>query len=302
MSSENMSITKKMSRLKELLLVTLFLTFCVDSVSAQLERKRAQPTDGPVDFTFMSIKNINLPTVEPLGKGVFHYSIMHTFGEVRSGYQQFWGIDNGANVKLSFEYGFTDRFSLELSRTSEDNNVEFAGRYHLLQQTRSGSMPVSVTGIVSAGAITEDLSFLPQEYEFLDRLNYSAAIATARKFNDQFSLQFSPMVAHFNGPSNFLSMNDPDQNTYFSLGVAGRYKVGSQTALSVQYISGFSGDNRSYNLALGIDIETGGHVFQIFVTTSQSLSYPYLGASENGNFFDRAFRIGFNVNRLFQLR
>jgi len=61
-------------------------------------------------------------------------------------------------------------------------------------------------------------------------------------------------------------------------------------------------DNLNDNLAIGIYIETNGHVFQMFFFTFRALNDKYLLAGDNGNFFARVFRFGFSVNRLFQLR
>ncbi|MFN2374640.1 MAG: DUF5777 family beta-barrel protein, partial [Cyclonatronaceae bacterium] len=129
----------------------------------------------------------------------------------------------------------------------------------------------------------------------------------ARKFSDRLSLQLSPTIVNFNRVGQEISVVDPAVNTYVALGVSGRYKVASRTAISVQYIPVIPGivtdpENLSYNLAVGIDIETGGHVFQMFFTTSRALNDQYLIAGPNGDFFESEFRFGFNVNRLFSIR
>jgi len=87
------------------------------------------------------------------------------------------------------------------------------------------------------------------------------------------------------------------------VGLAGRYKIRPQTALSVQYLPPITpARNLNSNIAVGIDIETGGHVFQMFFTTSRGLNDQYMVAGQNGDFLDREFRFGFNINRLFRLR
>ena len=84
--------------------------------------------------------------------------------------------------------------------------------------------------------------------------------------------------------------------------MAGRYKFTRSSAVTFQFTQPFSeADNLDPNLAIGIDIETGGHVFQMFFSTTQALSESYILAGPNGNFFDREFRFGFNINRLFKI-
>jgi hypothetical protein len=277
------------------------------SVLAQLER-RPVVTDRPVELTFMAPRNINLYTVENLSGGELHYSIMHTFGEVNTGISTLYGLDAGANIRFSIEYGFTDRFSAGIGRSSQDKFVDIHFRYHLLRQMQSGSAPVSVSFSGSTGVNTSEYGFIEQQgregYSFYDRLGFSAALLVARKFNDRLSLQLSPTVVSFNRVGPETSVADPSVNTYFSVGLAGRYKVASRTAVSLQYIPAITPDagNLTDNLAVGIDIETGGHVFQMFFTTSRALNDPYLIAGRNGDFLDREFRFGFNVNRLFRVR
>lgn len=284
-------------------LATIITLFALPSdLFAQLERERVQ-TDGPVELTFMAPKNINLYTTEPLGKGELHYSIMHTFGEVNLGPRNLWGIDGGANVRFSFEYGFGERYSVGIGRSSLDKIVDIHSKISLLRQNKSGSIPVSISFIPTAGINTSDPNFLPGDYIFTDRLNYGFSAPIARKFNDELSLQLSPILVHFNRVGPEIDVVDPTVNTYYTVGLAGRYKIRPQTALSIQYLPPITpASNLDSNIAVGIDIETGGHVFQMFFTTSRGLNDQYMVAGQNGNFLDREFRFGFNINRLFRLR
>jgi len=287
--------------MKPLFLLFLSCLLFSEIAMAQLER-RTVVADRDVELTFMAPRNINLYTIEALSEGELHYSIMHTFGEVNTGYQQFWGLDGGANVRFSLEYAFTDDFSLALGRSSLDKVVDFTGRYLIINQKSSGKVPVSVAANASVGINTTDLSFVAEPYTFSDRLSVAGSILVARKFSDKFSLQLSPTFVYFNRVGQELNVIDPNLNTYAGLGVSSRYKIRPRTAVTLQYVPTLYGDTSNYNLAAGIDIETGGHVFQMFFTTSRALNDQYLIAGENGNFFDREFRFGFNVNRIFNLQ
>ena len=292
---------KRILFISSLLLVSTAI-LAPDNLMAQLERERVQQ-DGPVELTFMAPKNINLYTTESLAKGELHYSIMHTFGEVNLGARNLWGIDGGANVRFSFEYGFSDRFSVGIGRSSLDKIIDLHSKITVINQTRSGSVPVSISVVPTAGINTTDPDFLPDDYSFADKLNFGFSVPISRKFNDKLSLQLSPILVHFNRVGNEIDVVDPTVNTYYTVGVAGRYRFRPQTALSVQYLPPLtSAQNLNTNLAIGIDIETGGHVFQMFFTTSRALNDQYLVAGHNGNFFDREFRFGFNINRLFRIR
>ena len=282
-------------------IVIIILFLIPSSLYAQLERQRANP-DRPVELTFMAPRNINLETVEALAEGELHYSIMHTFGEVKSGIQNLYGIDRGANIRFSFEYGLTDHFSIGFGRSSVDKVYDITSRINMLQQNRSDKIPVSISLIPTFGITTIDFGFLDKPYSLIERFNYGLSLPVARKFNDKLSLQISPMLVHFNRIGNELNVATPQQNNYYSLSLSGRYKVSPRTALSFQLIPPVSDmQKRDTNIAIGIDVETGGHVFQMFFTTSRALNDQYLLAMDNGNFFNREFRFGFNINRLFGL-
>lgn len=288
------------------LITTLTLSVLLPAVLpqttlAQLARHRANP-NAPVNLTFMAPKHINLYTTESLADGELHYSIMHAFGEINSGIQDLWGMDNGANIRLSLEYGFTDRLSIGLGRASTGKMIDLYARYALLRQTTSGSMPVSISIAPTLGLTTTSLDFVQESYNLSDRLNVGLSIPISRKMNDNLSLLISPMIAHFNRVGPELPIADASVNTYATIALGGRYKISPSTALSLQALPPLTNsDALKTNIALGIDIETGGHVFQIFLSTSEALNDPYLLAGRNGSIADRELRIGFNVNRLFRI-
>ncbi len=272
---------------------------------AQLERRLVQEV-RPTEQTFMAPRNINLLTVHNLAKGELHYSIMHTFGFINSGYQSLWGIDDGANIRLSFEYGVTDKLSVGFGRSSFDKIVDLSGRYHVLRQMTDDSVPVSITFNGGIGINTSEYGYLEalgqSGYSISDRLNFYSSLLIARKFNEKFSLQLSPGFVHFNRVGDHVRIEDPNQSTYYTIGVSKRYKIGPRGAITLQFIPAISGDRDEHNFAIGYDIETGGPVFQLFVSTSQALNDSYLLASENGSISEQEIRFGFNVNRLFSIR
>lgn len=284
--------------------VILFLTLLIPSehLFAQLERRLAEP-DGPEELTFLAPRNINIQTVEGLARGELHLSILHNFGEVSTGIDNFWGLDSGANVRISLEFGLSDHFSIGIGRTRVNKFVDLTGRIALLKQTKSRSIPVSVSLIPSIGINTTKYLFLEENYTLQDRIAYAVSLPVAHKFNEKLSLQISPMFAYFSRTGPELNIADPDNNLWYTAALAGRFLITNHTALTMQYLPPLSdAEGLTYNFAIGIDIDTGGHVFQLFFSTSPALNDHYLIASPNGSFPEREFRLGFNVNRLFSLK
>jgi hypothetical protein len=278
-------------------IVFLFLSFLFTQTSyAQLERQLANESQE-VDLTFHAPRHINLLTVEPLDKKTLHFAIMHTFGTLDGGLRNLYGLDNGAVIQFSFEYAFSDNFSLGAARQSWDKIYNLYGRYHVLKQTQDNAMPLSLSFMGGAGVNTSDYTFLAESNpNFAERSSFSFQLMAARKFSDKVSIQVSPMMAYFIDP-NPIFLIEGDQNLYLALGLSGKYKITGKSSLTLQWIPNLNNDLRN-NLGIGIDLEAGGHVFQMYFVTSQMLNEQYLLAGGNGVPGEQ-FRLGFNVNRVF---
>lgn len=284
-------------RISALCLLLFFAA--VDVTYAQLERK-LENENQPVDLIFHAPRHINLLTVEPLERKTMHFAIMHTFGTLDGGIENLFGLDNGANIQFSFEFGLSDKLSLGASRSSRDKFYNAYGRYLILEQTQNNQVPLSVSLAGGAGVITNPYRFLgPDERPiFSDRLAYFGQVMFARKFSSKFSLQVSPMISYFTNPLDIYQI-ETTQNFYLAVGFSGKYKVTDRSSLTLQYIPNLNSELRS-NFGIGWDVEAGGHVFQMYFVTSQALNEQYLLAGGNG-VPGEEFRLGFNVNRIFAL-
>lgn len=255
--------------------------------------------------TFKSTRNINFHTIEVLGKRTLDFRISHRFGDFNSGSYNFFGIDGPANIRLGLEYSHDGRLMAGFGRTSYQKMYDGFLKYRLLRQTENNSMPVSVT-LVSSAFYTnqkdpnkESTGF--DKYEkTTSRLSYVNQVIVGRKFTPAFSLQFAPVLVHYNMVEQFT-----DKNDMLMASVAGRLKISKRFALTGEYayrVLSYSKRNTYYNsLGFGFDIETGGHVFQMHVTNSFGITdnqfYPYT----NTSWKDNGIRIGFNVSRVFSL-
>lgn len=278
------------------ILLTLFLICWISMSFAQLERKLANESQT-VDLIFHAPRNINLLTVEPLDNNTLHFSIMHTFGTLDGGLQNLFGLDNGAVIQLSFEYAFNENFSLGATRQSRDKVYNLYSRYHLLKQTQDDKIPFSLSFMAGAGVNTADYRFLQNDNpSFSERSSFAFQVMAGRRFTEKLSLQLSPMMAYFVDP-NPIFLIEGDQNLYLALGFSGKYKISGKSSLTMQWIPNLNNDLRN-NIGFGIDLEAGGHVFQMYFVTSQLLNEQYLLAGGNGAPGDQ-FRLGFNVNRVF---
>ena len=91
-----------------------------------------------------------------------------------------------------------------------------------------------------------------------DRTAYAYQALIARKFNSDFSLQLMPSLVH----RNMVITDYGEKNDIYALGAGARYKLTRRFSLNGEYYYRLGGFNRDlyYNsVALGVDIETGGH-------------------------------------------
>lgn len=283
-------------RLSILLKITLtgsmvFSFILIDSANAQLQRERAQ-TDEVAEDVFWASQNIGLSTVQNQSAKSINTTIVHTFGLVRGGVDRFFGMDDGANTRIGLDYGVTDRFSLGAGRMTFNKIVDVRSKYNILRQTKSGSIPIELAVKLSTGINTTSGIGL----EFSERLSYLTTVMMARKFN-RLSLQLSPIMAHFNRVTGF------NQKQLWGLGMLFNYKLNDRFAISGEYLPVIGDRNPSTNdsAAIALNIYTGGHVFQLFFTSSQWHNEQFIMANNRDAFWEGDFRFGFNIHRVFGL-
>ena len=260
------------------------------------------PKDEPVIATFKATRVINQQTIEVGGSRSLDFRIHHHFGSFNSGAYDFWGIDGGASIRLALEYSYDGRLQFGLGRTSYEKQIDGFVKYRLIKQTKSGSMPISVTlfsGAYRNGVNGLKISGVDKFNYTSDRFSFVQQMIIARKFNDKLSMQITPTIVHYN-----LVENLADNNDAYFLGISGRYKLSNRSALTYEYgakLLNYS-ESKYYNsMGIGLDIETGGHVFQMFLTNSFGMTENQTFARTNSSWADRGFRLGFNVSRMFTL-
>lgn len=272
--------------------IALLVSFSASSQDELLELLDSEsPGDDYVSATFKSTRLVNGHSIEVRSKGVLEFIISHRFGKLNSGYEQFWGLDN-SSIRLALEYGLTDNLNIGLGRASFNKVVDTFLKYRFVRQ--SNSFPVTITGFGSLARKTVDQPGL----EGKDRNSYTGQILFARKFNSNLSLQLMPIVIQRN-----LVATNQDANQLFALGLGGRYKITKRVAINAEYypqLSEFS-DTFENSFAIGVDIETGGHVFQLHFTNAVQMNEQGFVGETTDSFFDGDIHYGFNISRVFDL-
>ncbi|MTB51729.1 DUF5777 family beta-barrel protein [Lewinella sp. W8] len=245
--------------------------------------------------TFKGSRLINGHTVMTRRKGSLEFLIAHRFGRLNSGAYELFGLDN-ANVRFGLDYGLTDRLTVGFGRNSFEKTYDVFAKFAILrQQSGATTVPVSVTGFVS-GAVNTLRPIDPDtEVPFSERVSYTYQLLVARKISPNFSVQLMPTLVHFNIVPENLS------NDLTALGVGGRLLLTKRLSVNAEYYYRLQ-DRETDNydaLAIGIDLETGGHVFQLQFTNSRSMVEKGFIRETTGDFFGGDIHFGFNITRTF---
>jgi hypothetical protein len=249
--------------------------------------------------TFKGTSIINGQSVEVPGNLDLHFVLSHRFGAVNQGIYNFFGIDQ-ATTRFGFEYGIKDLASLSIGRNGFNKTYDGATKLRVLrQQSGIRNIPLSIS-LYSSFYINTLTSDIPdREYTFTSRLSYTSQVLIARKFNKNFSIQLSPSYIHKN-----LVPRPEDQNNIFALGFGGRYKLGHRLSFNGEYfylLPGETANDFKNSLSFGLDIGTGGHVFQLEFTNSQSTFARGFITETQGEWLEGDIYFGFNLYRVFPL-
>lgn len=273
--------------------------FAQEELMQMLEEESRNETaedETYVTATFKGTRLINGHSVETRSKGNLDFIISHRFGTLDRGIQDFFGLDF-AQIRLGLEYSLFDQLTVGVGRSSFNKVYDAFGKYRILRQ--SDKIPVTVTGLVSSTIRTDEFFSNRSDYESIQRLSYTGQLLIARKLNSKLSLQLMPTIIH----RNYVEFAD-DVNDIISVGVGGRYKITNRLTINAEYFPVLNQDLQGvfYDaLAVGVDIETGGHVFQLHFTNAQQMNEPGFIGQTTGDFFDGNIHFGFNVVRAFSL-
>lgn len=261
--------------------------------------KEAPTKPAYLSSTFNSTRLINGHTVETRSGKVLDFIISHRFGRLNSGAYQFFGLDE-AQIRLGLDYGITDRLNVGIGRSSYRKMLDGFFKYKLLRQGKeTGQSPVSAVLFASTAYEAEKSPDPDENRSTIERMSYVVQALVARKFNHRLSLQLTPTLVQRN-----YVKEQTGPNTLFVLGAGGRLKLTKRTSLNAEYYYRFlPGATAGYynSLAVGFDIETGGHVFQFHLTNSRGMIEKSFITDTTGDFLNGDIHLGFNISRSFQL-
>ncbi len=283
--------------MKIILLLILWipvLAFAQEDLLAEIDNDSL--TDGYyTTAAFKGLKIVNFESTKLVAKKELTLIVSHRFGSIENGFDSFFGLDD-AVTRLNFIYGISDGLNIGVSRSSYQKIYEGSLKYRLVNQQENG-FPFTVVGYNSLMINTAlDKDNLPK-LKFKHRLVYTTQVLISRKLNTNFSAEIAPTYFH----DNYVAINEQD-NAQFAIGVGGRYKLGKRWSLNMDYgihLNRASTSPFKNPLSVGIDLETGGHVFQMHFTNAQPMNTNGFLGQASGDWGDGDIYFGFNLSRVF---
>jgi len=287
--------------MKKILLLIVILTIGTRVYSQDLMDilDNEEQQKNYISSTFKGTRIINGHSIENRKKGTLEFIISHRFGTVSSGIEELFGLDD-SNIRFAFEYGLSDNITLGVGRSSLEKTYDGFAKYKLVKQSEgNNSFPfaISLFGSVALKTLKNyDPDNIPTDKQ---RLFYTSQILIARKFNSVFSFQITPTYIHRNSVK-----TDADPHDIFAFGFGSRFKLSQRVALNAEYyytVNPLESLDTYNSFGLGLDIETGGHVFQITLTNAVSMIEKGFITETTDNFFEGDIHLGFNISRAFQV-
>jgi len=270
-----------------------------DSLLNSLDSDVAIKTEY-VTAAFKSTRVINAQSTENLTEGVLDFRIMHRFGPVNQGFYNFWGLDQ-ANTRFQFDYGVKDWLQVGIGRSSVPKSYGGYVKWKFLRQSIGKvNMPISI--LYHAFMNVDALQYPDpvRNNDLTSRLSFVNQLIIGRKFSENFSLELIPTFIH----DNLVELRT-DKNDKYAMGVGFRQKISKRVSINFEYFylyPTFTIQDAFKNaLALGVDIETGGHVFQLHLTNTLTMTENNFITDHSESWLNGGIHLGFNISRVFTL-
>ncbi len=252
-----------------------------------------------VTNAFKSSRVINGQSMEFIGAGVMDVRILHRFGTVNQGIDQLYGLDQ-ASMRLGFDYGLGKSLTIGVGRSTTEKDLDGFIKYRpIWQATGPGASPVSVVLVAGMSVQTYKNTDTSKTFSFNDRTGYYYQVIIGRKFTERITMQVSPTLVHRN------TVAPTDDNDIYAIGFGGRFKFSKHMAFVVDYFyvaNGLPHTSGTNPLSVGVDIETGGHVFQLHFSNTSGMNERAFITETTNKWGKGQIQFGFNLSRVFTVK
>ncbi len=276
------------------LLLLSITTFCFAQEDLLHELVSESKTESFESPAFKAFKIGNLQSTKVAGKGDLYMYVSHRFGSLKKGVNTFYGLDE-ANTKIQMIYGVANGLHIGVSR--ESLRKTYSGSFKLKLISQGKASPVN---LVAYSTVNINTQLSTSQYPLLryrDRFSYASQLLISRRLSKSISLEIAPSFVRQN-----LVLEPFQKHEQFVLAAGGRFKVSKRSSLNIDYAYNLSRHTSSVYknpLTIGLDIETGGHIFQLLFSNAQSTNEPGFLSNSEGDWTKRDIFFGFNIVRVF---
>lgn len=245
--------------------------------------------------TFKGLQICNMQSTKLNSKGEWYVLISHRFGDLTEGLDNFFGLDD-AYTKLGAIYGVTNWLAIGASRQTNNKIYELTAKYRFKSQETDG-FPVTIVGYNTMDINSNLSTDIYPGLESYNRFAYSTQLLISRKFTEKFSAELAPIYIHKN-----LYDETTEREDQFALGMGARYKFTKRLSMNLEYAPRINApENTVYHdlLSVGLDIDTGGHIFQLLFSNCQTMNDVYVFSNATGKWNGGSLYFGFNLYRVF---
>ena len=239
---------------------------------------------------FKAMKVVNNQSTKLAGKGDLYLYVGHRFGAIKGGIGSLFGLDY-ANTKIEMLYGLFSEVQVGFSRESFKKTYNLHVKYGIKKQT--SSFPVSIVGYNSINLDTSLDENVYPNLDYNERYVYISQLLVSRRFSDNFSLQLSPSVIKHN----FLTTQAKTDYNYV-LNTGSRLKISKRSSFNIDYsyhLNRLKNSIEKNVLSVGVDMETGGHVFQLLFSNTQASDEAGVLTGAEGDWLKGDVFFGFNI-------
>ena len=267
---------------------------------SQPKWKRSTPTTVPDLSVFHATQSMGLPTAETLGKGDFEFEISHRFfPPLTDGLDALYGFDGPTNMRLALGYALFNSLVVTLGRSNVDDNVDLWIKYRAIQ-LKNKTLPIMIA--LRGGAAWNII-----ETRRFDKEGNLHILKKKNKHHFQYygqvivDFMVKDRVAFGIVPSYVINKNIrlEDFQDAFMLGTHTQVYFGRHWSAIGEWSPILSGKNDMHNsAAFGLELETGAHIFQLYLTNQVKLNPAQYIAGSDYHFDADNLRLGFMISRL----
>jgi hypothetical protein len=248
-----------------------------------------QPTDdtdrdlslAQPDFTI-----VTLPTTLRLPRYKSAFRVTHRFsrplgqGDFSDLLEDFFGLDNGAQIGLEYRFGLMRGLQAGINRTS-DRTVEFFSRYNLLNQADGRIVGLDVTASIDG------------TNNFRDSYTPALGVVISRELGSIGAIYAEPMWVNNSNPE---PSELTDDNDTYMLGLGARIRVRPTVYVVGELIPRVGHEPAVNHATFGVEKRAGGHVFQLNFSNGFGTTMGQI--ARGGTSWDDWY-LGFNISRKF---